>query len=321
VAALEPSEPAVRMRGVGRQFGSRWILRDFALEVPAGQTLALIGPSGSGKTTVLRLINRLLECSEGSIHVFGRDVREGDPAELRRGIGYVIQEIGTFPHYTVEKNVGVVPALLGWSRERIRARTHELLELVGLPASEFANRFPHQLSGGQRQRVGFARALAADPPLVLLDEPFAALDLVTREGLQREFGRLARALHKTFLVVTHDIFEAVRIAERIVVLDAGRIVRDASPRDLVRHPASPVVEALLGAHRYQLGLMTVSLDEAALDTAPAPAARDAALELPGSVSVWEALSQLSSSGARAVRVTGAAGARVLSREQLLRGAD
>jgi osmoprotectant transport system ATP-binding protein len=320
MSAAGPTSPAVRLSGVGRQFGSRWILRDFALEIPAGQTLALIGPSGSGKTTVLRLINRLLECSAGTIQVFGRDVREGDPAELRRGIGYVIQEVGTFPHYTVEKNIGVVPALLGWSRERIRMRTHELLELVGLPPSEFAQRFPHQLSGGQRQRVGFARALAADPPLVLCDEPFAALDLVTREVLQGEFGRLARSLHKTFIVVTHDIFEAVRIAQRIVVLSEGRIVRDATPRELVQDPRDPVVEALLGAHRYQLGLMTLRLDEAAKGTAPGATPREATIDLPGDASVWEALSRLSSAGAGAVRIGGPAG-RLLSREQLLRGAD
>ena len=318
---MPAAPPAVSLCGVGRHFDDRWILRDFALEIPAGQTLALIGPSGSGKTTVLRLINRLLECSAGTVHVFGRDVRQGDPAELRRGIGYVIQEIGTFPHYTVARNIGVVPALLGWSRERVRARVHELLELIGLPPHEYAERFPHQLSGGQRQRVGFARALAADPPLVLCDEPFAALDLVTREALQSEFGRLARTLNKTFVVVTHDIFEAVRIAQRIVVLSEGRIVRDATPRALVRDPQHPVVEALLGAHRYQLGLMTVRLDEAARETAPAPAPRAATLELPGEVSVWEALSRLSSEGAGAVRVSGEAGVRVLSREQLLRGAD
>ncbi|HMJ14697.1 MAG TPA: ATP-binding cassette domain-containing protein [Polyangiaceae bacterium] len=312
---------AIRMRRVGRQFSERWILRDFDLEVPEGQTLALIGPSGSGKTTVLRLINRLLECSEGSIHVFGRDVADGDAAELRRRIGYVIQEIGTFPHYTVQQNVGVVPALLGWSRARIQARVHELLDLVGLPPAEFAGRYPHQLSGGQRQRVGFARALAADPPLVLFDEPFAALDLPTRESLQDEFRRLAQSLRKTFVVVTHDIFEAVRIAERIVVLHEGRCVRDAAPRDLVRSPGDAVVEALLGPHRYQLELMTTTLGEASAGPTSGSAARGSVIELPDHVSVWEALSRLSSSQAGAVRVNAASGARVLSREQLLRGAD
>jgi osmoprotectant transport system ATP-binding protein len=285
--------------------------------------VALIGPSGSGKTTVLRLINRLLEKSSGSVEVFGQDVTLGDPAELRRKIGYVIQEIGTFPHYTVRKNVALVPSLLGWSRARITARTDELLELVGLPPAEFADRYPDQLSGGQRQRVGFARALAADPPLVLCDEPFAALDAVTRETLQDEFRRLARELGKTFVVVTHDIFEAVRIADRIVVLCEGRIVQDSTPAELVRTPQHALVEALLGRHRYQLELMTVTLAEA-LSGRPSPSSSginpEAAIDLDASASVWEALYRLSDSRARAVRVRSKHGTRLLTREQLLQSA-
>jgi osmoprotectant transport system ATP-binding protein len=314
---------AIQMRGVSRHFEGRWALRDFDLEVPEGQTLALIGPSGSGKTTVLRLINRLLERTSGSVEVFGQDVTEGDPAELRRRIGYVIQEIGTFPHYTVRQNVALVPSLLGWSRERIAARTDELLSLVGLPPAEFANRYPDQLSGGQRQRVGFARALAADPPLVLCDEPFAALDAVTRETLQDEFRRLALELGKTFVVVTHDIFEAVRIADRIVVLCEGRIVQDATPAELVRSPGHAIVEALLGRHRYQLELMTITLADALRGGgAPSsgPVDEHAAIDLNASASIWEALYRLSDSRARAVRVRSTHGTRLLTREQLLQSA-
>jgi osmoprotectant transport system ATP-binding protein len=309
--------PAIRMQRVSRQFAGQWALRDVDVEISAGETVALIGPSGSGKTTLLRLINRLIEQSSGSIEVLGQDVSIRDPAELRRQIGYVIQEIGTFPHYTVARNIAVVPELLGWSRQRIELRTRELLELVGLPAEQFARRYPQQLSGGQRQRVGFARALAADPPIVLLDEPFGALDPITREALQDEFVVLARKLKKTFVLVTHDMLEAVRLAQRVIVLSEGRIVQDAPPADIVRKPAHPVVEGLLGRHRYQLELMTKSLSAAlAAQSSPVPA-QGSILELSEDTSVWQALALMSSSRAGAVRVQSASGERVLSREQLL----
>jgi osmoprotectant transport system ATP-binding protein len=310
---------AIRLRRVSRQFDGHWAVREVDLQIEAGQTVALIGPSGSGKTTVLRLVNRLLEATAGSVEVFGEDVRRTDPAELRRQIGYVIQEIGLFPHYDVARNIATVPRLLGWSKERIGRRTAELLELVGLPPGEFAGRYPRQLSGGQRQRVGFARALAADPAIILLDEPFGALDPIAREALQDEFSVLARRLAKTFVFVTHDIFEAVRVAERIVVLDGGAIVRDAPPAELVRDPQHPVVAGLLGRHRYQLALMTVTLGALLERPARAEPVRDAAsIELDAALSVWDALSRLSLANATAVRVAGRDGPELLSREALLR---
>jgi osmoprotectant transport system ATP-binding protein len=195
------------------------------LELPAGETLALVGRSGSGKTTLLKLVNALLGATSGTIEVLGRPSGEWDPIALRRRIGYVIQEVGLFPHFTVERNVGLVPRLEGWSAERVRARARELLELVGLDPDRFGPRFPAQLSGGQRQRVGVARALAADPPLLLLDEPFGALDPLTRSEIQLEFRSLKGRLGKTMLFVTHDVREALLLGDRIGLMRDGRLVR------------------------------------------------------------------------------------------------
>ena len=200
--------------------------------------MVLLGRSGSGKTTLLRLINRLLLPTNGHVFVQGRATSEWDAIRLRRSIGYVIQDAGLFPHFTVTQNIGLVPTLEGWDAARIAARVGELLTLVGLDSREFAARRPHELSGGQRQRVGVARALAADPPILLMDEPFAALDPVTRAELQREFSALARRLGKTIVFVTHDVREALLLASRIVLLQAGRIVASASPQEFLRvdHP-------------------------------------------------------------------------------------
>src|SRR6266436_5627651 len=208
------------------------------LRVAQGETLVLLGRSCSGKTTTLKLINRLLEPSEGEIFISGRAGSEWNPIQLRRGIGYVIQDAGLFPHWSVEKNVALVPHLDRWPEDRIRERVKEMLELVGLPPAEFATRRPSELSGGQRQRVGVARALAADPPILLMDEPFGALDPVTRAELQREFSALARRLDKTIVFVTHDLREALLLASRIILLEKGRIVASATPQEFPRidHP-------------------------------------------------------------------------------------
>ena len=216
----------------------RLIVSRITLEVPEGETLVLLGRSGSGKTTLLKLINGMLLPTEGEVLVEGRSTRDWDLISLRRGIGYVIQDAGLFPHYTVAENVALVPTLEKWDRRRTAVRVGELLTLVGLDSAEFANRRPRELSGGQRQRVGVARALAADPPLLLMDEPFGALDPVTRAELQREFSALARRLGKTIVFVTHDLREALLLASRIVLLEAGRIVASASPQEFLRldHP-------------------------------------------------------------------------------------
>jgi osmoprotectant transport system ATP-binding protein len=200
------------------------VLDQFTLAVDRGEVVALVGASGAGKTTVLKLVNRLLLPDEGDVRVQGRDTRQWDPIRLRRSIGYVIQEVGLFPHMTIADNIAVVPRLEGWDEQRSRNRVHELLELTGLPASTYAGRWPDELSGGQRQRVGVARALAADPPVLLMDEPFGALDPVTRRQLQREFRHIQSTLRKTVLLVTHDMTEARALADRIGVLDHGRLI-------------------------------------------------------------------------------------------------
>jgi len=229
-----------------RPAGGPAVLAGVSFEVRAGECVALVGRSGCGKTTALRLVNALLLPSAGAVRVDGRATTEWDPIRLRRRTGYVIQEVGLFPHRTVAENVGIVCALEGWEAARRARRVDELLALVGLPASEFGHRHPHQLSGGQRQRVGLARALAAEPPLLLLDEPFGALDAITRRELQDEFVRLRRTLGTTALFVTHDLAEAARVADRLVLLAGGRLAASGSLADL-RGSAHPEAQAFARA--------------------------------------------------------------------------
>jgi len=217
---------------VVRAPSGRTILDAFTLEVASGEALALVGPSGGGKTTALKLVNALRRPTAGTVRVAGRTTTEWDPIALRRQTGYVIQEIGLFPHCTVAENVATVPEISGWEPSRVRARVDELLTLVGLAPAEYAGRYPHELSGGQRQRVGVARALAADPPLVLLDEPFGALDSVTRFALQTEFRALQQRLHRTVLFVTHDLHEAMRVADRLAVVAEGRVRASLTPSEV-----------------------------------------------------------------------------------------
>jgi osmoprotectant transport system ATP-binding protein len=230
------------------------------LEVPAGEICVLVGPSGCGKTTAMRMVNRTVEISEGDVLIGERSVRDREPAQLRREIGYVIQQIGLFPHRTISENVGAVPQLLGWKKDRIKARSAELLELVGLDP-ELGERYPVQLSGGQQQRVGVARALAADPLVMLMDEPFGAIDPINRERLQNEFLRLQAEIRKTVLFVTHDIDEAIKLGDRIAVLrDGGRVQQYATPAELLMAPANEFVEDFVGADRAlkRLALMRVA---------------------------------------------------------------
>jgi osmoprotectant transport system ATP-binding protein len=234
-------------------------IRDLSLDVPAGEICVLVGPSGSGKTTALRMVNRTVEFTEGDILIGGTSIRDRDPAELRREMGYVIQQIGLFPHRTIGENIGTVPRLLGWERARIRDRTKELLELIGLDPM-LRDRYPNQLSGGQQQRVGVARALAADPPVMLMDEPFGAIDPINRERLQNEFLRLQTEIRKTVLFVTHDIDEAIKIGDRIAILqEGGRLAQYATPAELLMAPANDFVEDFVGADRAlkRLALMRV----------------------------------------------------------------
>jgi osmoprotectant transport system ATP-binding protein len=220
-----------------------------SLELPAGEICVLVGPSGCGKTTAMRMVNRMIDITDGDILVGGESVRDKPPAALRREIGYVIQQIGLFPHRTIGENIATVPHLLGWDKQRTSARVEELLEIIGLPAN-FAKRYPAQLSGGQRQRVGVARALAADPPLMLMDEPFGAIDPINRERLQNEFLRLQAELRKTIVFVTHDIDEAIKMGDRIAILKEGGILAQyATPAELLMYPSEPFVEDFVGSDR------------------------------------------------------------------------
>ena len=247
--AGEPESKAaeLELRNVSKRYdGQREpAIGDLSLTVPAGEVCVLVGPSGSGKTTAMRLINRMISITGGDILLGGRSVLERDARELRREIGYVIQQIGLFPHQTVGENIATVPGLLGWPKERIAARVEELLELIGLDPEEMAGRYPAQLSGGQRQRVGVARALAADPPLMLMDEPFGAIDPINRARLQDEFLGLQAKVKKTVVFVTHDIDEAIKMGDRIAILrEGGRLAQYDTPREILIHPADDFVAAV-----------------------------------------------------------------------------
>ena len=237
--------PAITLTHVTKRYHDRAVVDDLSLTIPAGETLVLLGTSGCGKTTTLKMLNRLIDADSGIIAVNGTDVRQQEPHELRRGIGYVIQDAGLFPHYTVADNIAVVPRLLGWNPDRIRQRTQELLTMLRLPESILI-RLPDQLSGGQRQRIGLARALAADPPIILMDEPFGALDPITRAAIRREFRDLEALQQKTIVLVTHDVREAVVLGDRIALMDAGKIIQIGPPGELQQQPATDFVAEYMG---------------------------------------------------------------------------
>ena len=229
--------------------------------VAEGETLGLIGTSGCGKSTTLKMLNRLIEPTSGRVVIAGEDARQIQPEKLRRGMGYAIQNTGLFPHYTVAENVAVVPRLLQWKEKRIIQRSQELLAMVGLPPEKFADRYPHELSGGQQQRVGLARALAADPPIILLDEPFGALDRITRRQIQQGFKQLESLLRKTVVLVTHDIFEAVTLCDRLCVMDRGIVQQIGTPKELIFRPDNDFVRDLFAADRFQLELYVTRLQD------------------------------------------------------------
>ncbi|EYB69505.1 ABC transporter [Deinococcus phoenicis] len=236
----------IELQHLERRYGDAYAVRDLNLKFPEGELTALLGPSGCGKTTTLRMINRLTEPSAGRVLLGGRDTRDLRPEELRRGLGYVIQQIGLFPHLTVAQNVATVPELLGWDRRRTARRVDDLLELVGLDPAVYRAKKPGELSGGQAQRVGVARALAADPPVLLMDEPFGALDPLARDRLQDAFKDIQQRLRKTVVLVTHDIDEALRLGDRIALMHAGTLAQFGTPDDLIHRPASPFVRHFLG---------------------------------------------------------------------------
>jgi osmoprotectant transport system ATP-binding protein len=258
----------IRLEGVSKHYGSQVAVRDLTIEFPTGQLTMLVGPSGCGKTTTLKMINRLIEPSAGRIFHDQQDVTHIDPIALRLRMGYVIQNVGLFPHMTIADNIATVPRLIGWDRARTRARVEELLHLVGLEPRTYARRYPHQLSGGQRQRVGVARALGADPPILLMDEPFGAIDRIARERLQNEFLRIQREVRKTVIFVTHDIDEAIKLGDRIAVMNLGQLVQYDTPAAILAKPANDLVIELLGPDRGLKRLSVTPIDLDRLDSPP-----------------------------------------------------
>jgi osmoprotectant transport system ATP-binding protein len=279
---------------------------NLSLRIPAGEICVLIGPSGGGKTTAMKMVNRLISITEGDITIDGTSVKAMDITELRRGIGYVIQQVGLFPHMTVDANVATVPRLLGWDKQRTRARGRELLELVGLDPDEHGGRYPAQLSGGQRQRVGLARAMAADPPLMLMDEPFGAIDPITRERLQNDFLRLHEEIRKTVVFVTHDIDEAIRMGDRICILrEGGQLAQYGTPEEILARPADDFVARFVGTDRGLKRLALRRLDE--VELLPPPNDGRARPECPPQTTLRDALSIMLTAGSADLLVRDADG--------------
>ena len=238
----------IEIKNIVKQYNGVPVINNLNLTVNDGEFVVLIGPSGCGKTTTLKMINRLIEADSGDILINGKCIHELNGEKLRRNIGYVIQQIGLFPNMTVEENICVVPKLLKWSKEEMSQRTHELLELVHMPYEENAKKYPNELSGGQQQRIGVLRALAAKPPVILMDEPFGALDPITRDTLQDEVKALQKSLGITIIFVTHDMDEAIKMGDRIIFMDKGVIQQDAAPEEMLRHPANEIVRNFMGKH-------------------------------------------------------------------------
>jgi osmoprotectant transport system ATP-binding protein len=304
----ETSAAEIVFRGVTKRYPGRRVaaVSDLSLVVPAGEICVLVGPSGGGKTTAMKMVNRLVDMSEGDILIDGRSVRSLNAIELRRQVGYVIQHVGLFPHMNVADNISTVPRLLGWPRARIRERVRELIELVGLDPDEHTSAFPAQLSGGQQQRVGLARAMAADPAAMLMDEPFGALDPITRERLQDEFLRLHNELRKTVIFVTHDIDEAIKMGDRIAILrEGGTLVQYDTPDAILAHPADDFVARFVGADRSLKRLALKRLSEIKLG---APnGSEPSGPRVPASTTLRDALALMLGEGSRHLTVVDESG--------------
>lgn len=244
---------AIEYQNVTKQFKESGApsVRSVSATIEEGEFITILGSSGCGKTTLLKMTNRLIEPTDGKVVLFGEDISTVDPVVVRRRMGYVIQQVGLFPHMTIEENIAVIPKILKWDKEKIRARVKELLELVELPSEEYRKRFPAQLSGGQQQRVGLARALVTEPKILLMDEPFGAIDAITRLNLQNELLRIHKGTKKTFLLVTHDIDEAFKLGNRVMIMNEGRLLQFGTPEEIVRHPADSFVETLISSARAQ----------------------------------------------------------------------
>ena len=296
----------IEFQNITRSFGAVRAIAGMNLKIERGEFVVLIGASGSGKSTLLKMINRMESHDSGKILFKGEEIYKFKVRDLRLRMGYAIQSVGLFPHWTVERNIGVVPQMLGWSAEKIRERVSTLLQLFDLDPETYRQRFPHELSGGQQQRVGVARALAADPDVLLMDEPFGALDPVIRASLQQEIKRVHQSSGKTIVMVTHDIDEALLLATRIVLLDRGKIVQTGTPLQLLAMPASPLVSEFVGGSDIGIKLLSLKL---AASLARSEPARDAA-SLPASSTLREAVSYLAAHQTACVNVTDDSGAHV-----------
>ena len=243
----------IEVSNLSKSYNGNKAVDDVTFSINRGEIFVLLGTSGCGKTTILKMINRLIEPNSGKVKINGNDIQNEDIEHLRRTIGYVIQNVGLFPHYTVEENISVVPNLLKWDKEKISIRTKDLLKLVGLSDIDFLKKYPNELSGGQKQRIGIARALAADPPIVLMDEPFGAVDPITRKQIRKEFKTFESLLHKTIVLVTHDIFEAFELGDKICLMDNGKVQQIGTSRELIQKPANSFVKEFLDANCFELG--------------------------------------------------------------------
>ncbi len=306
--ATRPASTAapIAFRNVSKRYPGRGqtAVTDLSFEVPSGEICVLIGPSGCGKTTALKMVNRLIPMSDGDITIDGKSVNGIETTQLRRGIGYVFQQIGLFPHLTVADNIGTVPRLLGWPKARIRERALELLELVGLGGEDNLHRYPGEFSGGQQQRIGVARAMAVDPPIMLMDEPFGAIDPITRDRLQDDFLRLHHEVRKTIIFVTHDIDEAIKMGDRIAIMRDGHLVQIDTPDNLLAAPADEFVADFVGADRGLKRLRVWTLNDLQLD----PHTGGSQPSAPAETTLRDALSLMLTAGAARVTVTGQDGA-------------
>jgi osmoprotectant transport system ATP-binding protein len=281
----------IKVEHLSKHYGLAKAVNDISFEVAEGENLVLLGTSGCGKTTTLKMLNRLIEPTSGQIWINNQDIINQSPDILRRGIGYVLQNTGLFPHFTIAENIAVVPSLLKWNKQRIRSRTHELIQKLHLP-NDVLQKYPHELSGGQQQRIGLARALIADAPVLLMDEPFGALDNITRAKIQADFKTLDELQRKTIVMVTHDVQEAFELGDQIAIMDKGQIVQQGTPAELLFKPASQFVSDFLQSQRLQLELRSVTLNTLASALPVTTKANETLAPLTGTNSVWQAMEVL-----------------------------